>query len=145
MQSSLSTSNEHLRVLAKDLDAGPSAIEDELARLSAVREVCKTRAERLEATLESANRRRSELDARPQPPLSEIVLADSIVGEQLISLMSSDLALTDTLYHLSRALQSEQIDVDRYLKLVRLYGREQFLKRALARKIRLGLEGGPEA
>lgn len=141
IHSSLSTSNDHLRVLASDLDSGPPAIEDELARLTAVREVCKTRAERVEATVESAHRRAEELEARPQPPPSEIVLADSIVGDQLVSLLSSDLALTDTLYHLSRALQSEQLDLDRYLKWVRLYGREQFLKRALARKIRLGLEG----
>lgn len=142
IQSSLSTSNEHLGVLASDLESGPPAIEDELARLTAVREVCKTRAERLEASLAAAERRTAELDARPAPPPSEIVLADSIVGDQLVSLLSTDLALTDTLYHLSRALQSEQLDLDRYLKWVRLYGREQFLKRALARKIRIGLEGG---
>ncbi len=49
--------------------------------------------------------------------------------------MAEDNAIEDTLYHLGRALNSERIDLDRFLKQTRFLAREQFLRRALAMKI----------
>ncbi|CAO1634521.1 unnamed protein product [Parajaminaea phylloscopi] len=141
LRSQLAASNSHLAVISSDLDRGPSAIEDESARLCAVRDVCRSRAERLESTVAQAKAVTQELRAREgKVDSKEVVLADSIVGDQLIGLVSADLALTDLLYHLGRALGSESLDLERYLKWVRMCGREQFLKRALAAKIQAGLE-----
>lgn len=140
LRSTLTASNTHLSLLVRDLDAGPPAIEDEEARLRAVLSVCQSRSHSLESALERLRERTRELQAREQPRSVEVVLADSIVGDQLVGLVAQDLAITDTLYHLSRALGNEEIELDRYLKWVRQFGREQFLKRALAMKISRGLE-----
>ncbi|CAO1622814.1 unnamed protein product [Jaminaea pallidilutea] len=105
MRQQLSSSNSQLQLISRDLDAAPAAIEDESSRLRAVRDILSTRAQRIEGALA---RNRHLLDEqlseakRPPLPSREVVLATTIVGEQLISLVASDLALTDTLYHLSR-------------------------------------------
>lgn len=105
MRQQLSSSNSQLQLISRDLDAAPAAIEDESSRLRAVRDILSTRAQRIEGALA---RNRQLLDEqlseakRPPLPSREVVLATTIVGEQLISLVASDLALTDTLYHLSR-------------------------------------------
>lgn len=140
LRSTLGASNTHLSLLVRDLDAGPPAIEDEEARLRAVLSVCQSRSSALESALERLRERTRELQTREQPRSVEVVLADSIAGDQLVGLVAQDLAITDTLYHLSRALGNEEIELERYLKWVRQFGREQFLKRALAMKISRGLE-----
>lgn len=53
--------------------------------------------------------------------------------------MAEDNALSDTIYHLTRALDAERIDLDRYLKAVRQLAREQYMKRALIEKILNGM------
>lgn len=57
----------------------------------------------------------------------------------MIDLVAEDNAIEDTLYHLSRALNSEAIDLDRFLKQTRFLAREQFMRRALAQKIGAGM------
>lgn len=138
LRGTLAASNAHLRTIAADLDNGPSAIQDESARLQAVKSVCQTRAEKLEATLRQAEARTLELHNRPQPASSEIIVTDSILSNQLLTVVAQDLACTDTLYHLGRALGNEEIGMERYLKWVRGVGREQFEKRAIGRKIEVG-------
>lgn len=58
---------------------------------------------------------------------------------RLIDLVAEDNALSDTIYHLTRALDAERIDLDRYLKAVRQLAREQYMKRALIEKILNGM------
>lgn len=53
--------------------------------------------------------------------------------------MAEDQAMEDTLYQLSRALYSEQLSLDRFIKHTRVISREQFMKRALAQRIVQGL------
>ncbi|KAE8266238.1 hypothetical protein A4X09_0g6104, partial [Tilletia walkeri] len=57
----------------------------------------------------------------------------------LLTLVAEDHALEDTLYQLGRALNAERIDLDRFLKQTRHLAREQFMRRALARKISEGM------
>jgi ESCRT-I complex subunit TSG101 len=54
---------------------------------------------------------------------------------RLLNLVAEDNAIEDTLYHLGRALNSERIDLERFLKQTRFLAREQFMRRALAIKI----------
>lgn len=43
------------------------------------------------------------------------------------------------MYQLGRALLAEQLSLDRFIKQTRMLSREQFLRRALAKKIQDGL------
>ena len=65
---------------------------------------------------------------------------------RLIDLVAEDNAIEDTIYHITRALDAERIDLDRFLKVnlpmrsahvqsIRSLAREQYMKRALIERI----------
>lgn len=132
-------SDAQLRMLLDDLERGAPALEDEMQRLRAVRDVCVANTQRLSTMMDTAKRTTWELEARPEPDVDHMMSATSLVENQLLQLMADDQAIEDTLYQLSRALYSEQLSLDRFIKHTRMLSREQFLKRALAQNIAHGL------
>lgn len=73
---------------------------------------------------------------------------------RLIDLVAEDNAIEDTIYHMTRALDNERIDLDRYMKVnrplidmrarltiqaIRQLAREQYMKRALIERILQGM------
>ncbi|UTT92209.1 hypothetical protein NDA17_004088 [Ustilago hordei] len=139
LSNTLSFTNSRLELLSTDLDRGLPAIEDEMSRLRAVRDVCQTTGDRLSISVNEISESIRNLQAREEPDPDSMVLATSIVGNQLVDLVAEDNAIEDTLYHLGRALNAERIDLDRFLKQTRMLAREQFMKRALAMKISDGM------
>ncbi|KAJ7097961.1 UEV-domain-containing protein [Mycena belliarum] len=133
---------ERLRAHQADLLAGEPAIRDEMARLEAVRDVCRTAAGRMRGAVESGERNVADLRAKSTPEVDELVCSTTIVHNQLINLVAEDNAIEDTIYHLSKALNSGRIDLDRFLRSCRLLAEEQFMKRALIEKIQTGIPMG---
>ncbi|KAA1469486.1 UEV-domain-containing protein [Dentipellis sp. KUC8613] len=136
---------ERLRAHQTDLLAGEPAIRDEMARLEAVRDVCRGVATRLRGTVEHAERNVAELRRKGDPPVDELVCSTSIVHNQLVDLVADDNTIEDTIYHLHRALNAGRIDLDRFLRTTRVLAEEQFMKRALIEKIQHGLPLGSAA
>ncbi|KXN82081.1 hypothetical protein AN958_03239 [Leucoagaricus sp. SymC.cos] len=130
---------ERLRAHQTDLLAGEPAIHDEMARLEAVRDVCRNVADRTRRTVEQAESSVAELRRKGEPEVDELVCATSIVHDQLINLVAEDNAIEDTIYHLHRALNAGRIDLEKFLRATRALAEEQFMKRALMDKIQIGL------
>ncbi|KAF9451064.1 UEV-domain-containing protein [Macrolepiota fuliginosa MF-IS2] len=130
---------ERLRAHQTDLLAGEPAIRDEMARLEAVRDVCRNVADRTRRTVEQAESNVAELRRKGEPEVDELVCATSIVHDQLINLVAEDNAIEDTIYHLHRALNTGRIDLEKFLRATRALAEEQFMKRALIEKIQVGL------
>ncbi|KAI8585207.1 UEV domain-containing protein [Geranomyces variabilis] len=82
------------------------------------------------------------IQAQPDVNIDTLLDGPSVVHNQLIDLVAQDHAIDDTLYYLGKALDAERIDGAVYMKAVRGLAREQFIKRAMIRKIRIyiGLE-----
>ncbi|KAK0546559.1 Suppressor protein stp22 of temperature-sensitive alpha-factor receptor and arginine permease [Tilletia horrida] len=145
LSTALSASNDQLSILLSDLERGAVAIEDERSRLEAVRDVCRVRAEKVGEVVQRAREAREvgiEGEGGKEASREDVdgyVVATSLVGNQLLTLVAEDHALEDTLYQLGRALNAERIDLDRFLKQTRHLAREQFMRRALARKICEGM------
>ncbi|KAF9227963.1 UEV-domain-containing protein [Gyrodon lividus] len=133
---------ERLRTEQTDLLAGEPAIRDEMGRLEAVRDVCRTVSARLRSTVEQAERNLTELRRKGDPEVDELVCSTSIVHNQLINLVAEDSAIEDTIYHLHRALNTGRIDLERFLRTTRVLAEEQFMKRALIEKIQQGIPMG---
>lgn len=133
---------ERLRAQQADLLAGEPAIQDEMARLEAVRDVCRGVSSRLRAVVDRGESNVSELRRKGDPEVDELVCSTSIVHNQLINLVAEDNAIEDTIYHLHRALNSGRIDLERFLRTTRIMAEEQFMKRALIEKIQAGLPMG---
>lgn len=75
-------SQHQLRLLIGDLDRGEPAIQDEMARLEAVKDVCKATGDGLEEAVSSGKRRIEELRDRSEPDVDGMICATSIVGNQ---------------------------------------------------------------
>ncbi|KAK7014894.1 UEV-domain-containing protein [Favolaschia claudopus] len=133
---------ERLRAHQADLLAGDPALRDEMARLEAVRDVCRTAAGRMRGAVEAAERNVAELKAKPEPEVDELVCSTTIVHNQLINLVAEDNTIDDTIFHLFKALNSGRIDLERFLRTTRLLAEEQFMKRALIEKISTGIPMG---
>ena len=129
---------ERLRTLQTDLLDGEPAIRDEMGRLEAVRDVCRTVGGRLVDTVSRAEKNVTELRRRGDPDIDEMVCATTIVHNQLsfrlyvvgrpyshgsrrlINLVAEDNAIEDTIYQLHRALNAGRIDLDRFLRVTSL-------------------------
>ncbi|GAA5877439.1 hypothetical protein JCM16303_003332 [Sporobolomyces ruberrimus] len=139
------TTTQHLEPLSlmhSDLLKAVPAIEDEMARLRAVRDVCLNVRDRYQAVVEEGEQRMGEYERRGEGvDVDEIVCGSTVVYTQLLDLVAEDAALEDTIYALGRGLNSgtANIDLDQFLKRVRALAREQFIKRATINKILLGL------
>ncbi|KAK0459689.1 UEV domain-containing protein [Desarmillaria tabescens] len=135
----LSLDAERLRAQQSDLLLGEPAIRDEMARLEAVRDVCRNVSSRMRSTVDQTERNMSELRRKGDPEVDELVCSTTIVHNQLINLVAEDNAIEDTIYHLHRALNSGRIDLERFLRTTRILAEEQFMKRALIEKIQSGV------
>ncbi|KIR82118.1 ESCRT-I complex subunit TSG101 [Cryptococcus gattii EJB2] len=136
---SLHSSVEHLRARQEDLVTGEPAIRDEMARLEAVKKVCDSVGKKMEEVVAKGGERVADLESKGEVSVDELVCGISIVHNQLIDLVAEDNAIEDTIYHMTRALDAERVDVDRYLKSIRSLAREQYMKRALIERIIQGM------
>ncbi|EIW60466.1 UEV-domain-containing protein [Trametes versicolor FP-101664 SS1] len=133
---------ERLRAHQADLLAGAPALRDEMARLEAVRDVCRGVAARLGAVVGAGERSVAELKRKGDPEVDELVCSTTIVHNQLVNLVAEDNAIEDTIYHLHRALNAGRVDLERFLRTTRVLAEEQFMKRALIEKIQAGIPLG---
>ncbi|PFH54388.1 hypothetical protein AMATHDRAFT_72876 [Amanita thiersii Skay4041] len=134
---------ERLRALQADLLAGEPAIRDEMARLEAVRDVCRNVGGRMRDTVSQVETNLAEIRRKGDPEIDEMVCATTIVHNQLINLVAEDNAIEDTIYQLHRALNAGCVDLERFLRTTRVLAEEQFMKRALIEKITTGLSLDP--
>ncbi|KIM87029.1 hypothetical protein PILCRDRAFT_815462 [Piloderma croceum F 1598] len=142
LSQAMALDTERLRAHQTDILSGEPAIRDEMARLEAVRDVCRTVAERMRGTVEQGERNVAELKRKGDPEVDELVCSTTIVHNQLINLVAEDNAIEDTIYHLHRALNTGRVDLERFLRTTRVLAEEQFLKRALIEKIQSGMSMG---
>lgn len=77
---------DRLRAQQADLLAGEPAIRDEMARLEAVRDVCRNVTTRLRSAVEHAERNLTDLRRKGDPEVDELVCSTSIVHNQQVSL-----------------------------------------------------------
>jgi ESCRT-I complex subunit TSG101 len=142
LKQTLATDADRLRATQADLLAGEPAIRDEMARLTAVRDVCRTVSGRIRGVVESGEANIRELKRKGDPEIDELVCSTTIVYNQLINLVAEDNAIEDTMYHLHRALNARRIDLDKFIRVTRALAEEQFTKRALIEKITTGIPMG---
>ena len=84
LSQSLSLDAERLRAHQADLLLGEPAIKDEMARLEAVRDVCRNVANRTRQAIQQADSNIAELKRKGDPEVDELVCATSIVHNQYV-------------------------------------------------------------
>jgi ESCRT-I complex subunit TSG101 len=81
---------ERLRAHQSDLLSGEPAIHDEMARLEAVRDVCRNVAYRTNGVVQQVEANISELRRKGDPEVDELICSTSIVHNQYVEIMSCD-------------------------------------------------------
>lgn len=76
---------------------------------------------------------------RTAPNIDEILVAPTVVGNQLYELVSEERSLGDALFILGRAVERGRISPAVFAKMTRTLAREWYLKKALAKKIGQGM------
>lgn len=122
----------------------------EEADLRQIGEMCDSNLSILTDRISAAEKLIRDLKAPPSqgskwqvPEADKLVVATTVVHNQLYDLVTEDMAIEDALYVLGRALDRERVGLDVWMKNMRILAREQFLCRALVRKIvrGMGLDG----
>ncbi|KAL2130717.1 hypothetical protein VTI74DRAFT_6046 [Chaetomium olivicolor] len=75
----------------------------------------------------------------PKPDIDELLVAPTVVGNQLYELVAEERALADAIFMLGRAVERGRIAPQTFAKMTRGLAREWYLKKALVRKIGRGM------
>ncbi|GAB1316475.1 Suppressor protein stp22 of temperature-sensitive alpha-factor receptor and arginine permease [Madurella fahalii] len=75
----------------------------------------------------------------PEPDIDELLVAPTVVGNQLYELVAEERALADAIFVLGRAVERGRIAPHVFAKMTRALSREWYLKKALVRKIGVGM------
>ncbi|PUU74511.1 UEV domain-domain-containing protein [Tuber borchii] len=124
------------------LTRAQSHMSQELQDLSRLHALCAQDGEILRERIAAAEGVIHDAESREVPSVDAVVVGLTVVHAQLYELVTEDRAIEDTIYVLGKALDRERISLDVFLKHTRTLAREQFLLRALVKKIigQIGIE-----
>eukprot|EP00158_Paraphelidium_tribonemae_P004443 Partr_v1_DN26759_c0_g1_i5_m8590 putative Tumor susceptibility gene 101 len=117
-----------------------TAIKEDLIRMRRDKEVLVKAVEDLSARIRDVKEKLEKLQSMPQPDAMDVFISTSPLHNQLLDNLAEDQAIEDCLYALGLAFKREQIDLSTYMKHIRSYSFDQFMKRALALKIHRTLQ-----
>jgi ESCRT-I complex subunit TSG101 len=115
-----------------NMQAEMQALESLNSLLSSNTSILHTALHGADAVIESSQHRTA-------PNIDEILVAPTVVGNQLYELVSEERSLGDALFVLGRAVERGRISPAVFAKMTRSLAREWYLKKALAKKIGLGM------
>jgi ESCRT-I complex subunit TSG101 len=117
-----------LQTLQSDL----SALSSLSSLLSSNTAILKSSLRRADVVIESSAR-------QEPPPIDELLVAPTVVGNQLYELVAEERSLGDAIFVLGRAVERGRVAPGTFAKMTRSLAREWFLKKALVRKIGRGM------
>lgn len=89
--------------------------------------------------MREADRVMDDAQRREAPDVDDVLVAPTVVGGQLYGLAADERGIADALFVLGRALDRGRVGADVFVKQTRSLAREQFLKKALIKKIAKGM------
>lgn len=114
-------------------------MEVELLELESLNDVLASNSKIINTALQNADSVILSSQNRELPSIDELLIAPSVVANQLYETVSEERSLGDTLFVLGRAVEKGRIDGITFAKMTRSLSREWYLKKALVRKIGHGM------
>ncbi|KAF2746318.1 UEV-domain-containing protein, partial [Sporormia fimetaria CBS 119925] len=128
-----------LRAQQTALQTAYSKLQYEVDQLKDLDSVLTTNERVLQDAMREADRVMEDARTRQVPDVDDVLVAPTVVGGQLYALCAEERALGDVLFVLSRGLDGGRVSAEVFVKQTRSLAREQFLKKALIKKIAKGL------
>ncbi|KAF1833396.1 UEV-domain-containing protein [Decorospora gaudefroyi] len=128
-----------LRAQQAALQTAYSRLQTELGELQQLDAALASNEQVLKGAMIEADRVMEDARRRKAPDVDDVLVAPTIVGGQLYTLAAEEKGIADALFVLGRALNHGRISADTFVKQTRSLSREQFLKKALIKKIAKGM------
>ena len=145
-----------LRAQQQALQAAYSRLQAELGELQHLDSALASNEQILKGAMVEADRAMEDARRRQAPDVDDVLVAPTVVGQQLYMLAAEERGIADALFVLGRALDRGRITADVFVKVcdciaevktttlttlqqTRSLAREQFLKKALIKKISKGM------
>ncbi|KAL9086421.1 MAG: hypothetical protein Q9159_004198 [Coniocarpon cinnabarinum] len=126
------------------LSASLSKMSTELSQLRALSATLSDNEEILHDSTRAADAAIVEARDRKPPDIDELLVAPTVVGEQLYRVVAEIRGIDEALFAVAKALERGRIEGSTFVRVTRQLAREGFLLKALGAKIArgMGLEGG---
>jgi len=114
-------------------------LQNDSAALSPLSSLLASNTAALQSALKEADAVISNSKAQKPPLIDDLLVAPTVVGNQLYEVVAEERALGDAIFVLGRAVERGRISPAVFAKTTRSLAREWYLKKALARKIGRGM------
>jgi ESCRT-I complex subunit TSG101 len=116
-----------------------TSMNSEIHALESLSALLTSNASILHTSLHEADAVIKSSQGRAPPGVDEILVAPTVVGNQLYELVCEERSLGDALFVLSRASERGRVVASVFAKATRGLAREWYLKKALVKKIGRGM------
>jgi ESCRT-I complex subunit TSG101 len=116
-----------------------TALQAESAQLAQLSALLTSNTAILQDSLRKADAVIESSARHPEPDIDELLVAPTVVGNQLYELVAEERALADAIFMLGRAVERGRIAPQTFAKMTRGLAREWYLKKALVKKIGSGI------
>ncbi|KAK3381830.1 ESCRT-I component [Podospora didyma] len=114
-------------------------LQNESAQLGQLSSLLGSNTAILQDSLRRADKVIESSAQHPEPNIDELLVAPTVVGNQLYELVAEERALADAIFVLGRAVERGRIAPGTFARTTRSLAREWYLKKALVRKIGHGM------
>ncbi|KAH7380551.1 UEV domain-containing protein [Phaeosphaeria sp. MPI-PUGE-AT-0046c] len=128
-----------LRSQQSALQNAYSRLQAELGELQQLDTALAANEQILKGAMIEADRVMEDARRRKAPDVDDVLVAPTFVGGQLYALAAEERGIADALFVLGRGLDGGRVGVEGFVKQTRSLAREQFLKKALIKKIAKGM------
>jgi len=119
--------------------ASLSSMNAEIRALESLSQILTSNTSILHSSMQEADKVIESSKGKPPPAIDEILVAPTVVGNQLYELVCEERSLGDALFVLGRAVERGRIGAAVFAKVTRSLAREWYLKKALVKKIGRGM------
>ncbi|KAJ9632278.1 Suppressor protein stp22 of temperature-sensitive alpha-factor receptor and arginine permease [Taxawa tesnikishii (nom. ined.)] len=127
-----------LRAQHAALQAAHSRLNAELSQLQSLSAALETNERILHRSLHDCDAVIESSKRTPAPDIDEVLVAPTVVAQQLWNLQAEEAGLREALWCLQRAVGAGRVSGEVFVRLTRSLARELWLKMALARKVARG-------
>lgn len=112
---------------------------NEMQNLTALSQMLDSNTAILHNAMQQADQVIQNSRTQPEPDIDALLIAPTLVENQLYNLVAEEQALGDTIFVLGRAVERGRVAPNVFVKTTRSLSRDWFLKKALIRKIARGM------
>lgn len=121
------------------LRAAYERLDGEIRQLEQLDQALSSNESILHRSIQDCDRTISTAKSKKQPPIDEVLIAPTMVSNQLWTLCAEEAAAREAMYVLQKAVDRGRVSGNDFVRQMRGLGRECFIKMALARKCARGM------